>query len=212
MKSVSYLSALFLISVVFISCSKSNTSTNNSSSSNLPAPVSSIASAADITSLKSSGMTINEGTTPPVVNGIYLQHPDSCIFDNSGNNSAGKFFADYKFRFSNQNNSSFAISVDLKDVTNYTDSASYSANTYISGSGNSFTIFAQVNGSLGGVTYTELDTYSGTLTSKGVQNFQWSFYLKSKSSDPNNVHVVSVGTTRVFNTGAPGMATVTTNY
>lgn len=202
----------FLCVIVLFSllqaCKKSgggdSTTGNNFSDS-----IRSIISQPIIDSLRKWGLNINDGNTPPSVTGIFLLHPDSCIFDNSGYNTAGEIYDDYKIRFSQQNNSKLTIRVDRKDVGSDADNASDSIATFISGNGNYFTIFAQEKGVESGIGYTSLDIYSGQITAAGIAGFQLAHYEKSKDPDPGNV-LISVGSSRIFmNSGGPAQSVST---
>jgi len=163
-----------------------------------PAIFNTIITPAVLNVLQTNGTVINSGLTPPNISGIYLLSPDYCSFDNSGNNLSGRIFDDYKYQFTNQDNNSFAINVNYKDVAaGGTDAGSDVAATYITGSGNAFTIIAQLSGTSNGIPYTSLEILSGTVTANGIANFQKSEYLESKGSDPSNL-LEPVGSTRIF--------------
>lgn len=168
-----------------------------------PAPISNTIPQSMIDSLRAAGTLVYSGTNPPIINGIYLMSPDSCIYDN-GSASAGTIYADYKFRFSNQDNSAFTVTVDQKNmVTGVLNTTPISS--YICGSGNNFTVFILRTLSPLGIEVEQYNVLSGTLTANGVQNFQNTLYMRSKGADPNNT-VVHAGTIRVFVTGGSGLA------
>ena len=175
-----------------------------------PISIKNIVTQSMIDSLTAAGAVINSGTTPPVVNGIYLMHPDSCIYDNSPGNYKGQYFDDYKFQFSNQNNSLYTITVAQKDVATGVLNPNPTA-TYITGSGNAFSIYILSTSTPSGIAVQKFNVFSGTLTSGGIQNFQNTLYMRSKTGDPNNT-VAPAGTIRVFNTGAPGLAAMSTSF
>ena len=199
-------SLLIIVSAFIISsCKKDDNTTNNNQNTNtLPTPISNIVPQTMIDSLRAAGTAVNEGTTPPIVNGIYLMHPDSCTYDNSPGNLAGTLFSDYKFRFTNQDNAAFTISVEQKAIPAGTLSST-PVETYISGSGNNFSVFLLRTISPQGITVQQFNILSGTLTSSGIQNLQNTLYMRSKGDDPTNA-VVPAGTIRVFINGAAGLA------
>lgn len=174
-----------------------------------PVPIKNSIPQSMIDSLRDAGAVIHSGTTPPVVNGIYLMSPDSCIYDNNGP-TAGTLYADYKFRFSNQDNTTFTVTVDQKNmVTGVLNTTPVSS--YICGSGNNFTVFILRTLSPLGITVEQYNVLSGTLTANGVQNFQNTLYMRSKGADPGNT-VVAAGTIRVFLTGGNGLATTQSTF
>ena len=198
------LAVAMLIILACTSCHKASTVTpvtTGALGSNYPTVLNTIVTPAQIDTLKKHGLVINDGTTPPVVNGIYYLSPDSCIYDNSSAN-AGKIFSGYQYQFLNQDNTKYTLTVNYSNaIVGGDDSGTDGAATYISGNGQYFTVFAQVTGELSGVTYKELQVLSGQLITGGVKKFQWSFLMVSKTSDPGNAAVVPVGTIRIFEDG-----------
>lgn len=190
---------VILLSGLLYSCKKSGGDSNNGN--NFSDSIRSIIPQPVIDSLRSWGLNIHDGNTPPSITGIYLLSPDSCVFDNSGFDMAGQLFDDYKFRFSNQ--TSQTIRVERKNATDDTDYAADSSATFIAGNGSYFTIFAQEKGSESGVSYTSLSIYTGQITSAGIAGFQIALYLKTKDADPGGV-LVPAKTSRIFtNSGGP---------
>lgn len=200
---------LFISALIISSCSKDDDS-NPPVAETYPAPISSSVPQSMIDSLRTAGASVNAGTTPPIVNGIYLMHPDSCIYDNSPAHFAGTIFTDYKFRFSGQDNSLYTIGVEQKAIPAGTLSPT-PASSYISGSGSKFSIFILRTVSPSGITVQQYNVLSGTLTVNGVQDLQNTLYLRSKGSDPGNT-LPPAGTIRVFVTGAPGLAAVSSSF
>jgi hypothetical protein len=196
-------------SLLFSACKKSEDDTTPAGET-YPAPIQSMITQSMVDSLRAAGANVYSGTAPAIVNGIYFMHPDSCTFDNSPGNFAGTLFADYKFRFTNQNNTSFNITVEQKNTSSGTLSPT-PVSSYISGSGNNFSIFVLRTISPQGVSVQQFNVLSGTLTAGGVQNFKNVLYLRSKGSDPGNT-LPPAGTIRVFVTGAPGLAATSTTF
>ncbi|MFT3979166.1 MAG: hypothetical protein QM687_01765 [Ferruginibacter sp.] len=210
MRQISFIVWSFLLVAAMSSCKKDND--NGNEVSEYPDPIQQFISQGMIDSLRNAGATIYSGKTPPIVNGIYLMHPDSCIYDNGNSASVGAIFSDYKFQFANQNNTSFTLDFAQKSVP-----ANVLSNppvqTFISGSGNHFSIFVLRNLSVNGsIPVEQYNVFSGTLTTGGIQNFQNVLYMRNKFGDESNVYVVAKGTIRVFVTGAPGLATTQTTF
>lgn len=188
--------------LAFSSCKKSND--NIAATDMFPAPIQSRVTQGMIDSIRTAGGTVYSGKIPAIVNGIYFMHPDSCIYDNSPGGFAGTLFVDYKFRFSAQDNSTFNITVEQKNMSTGALSPT-PASSYISGDGNNFSIFVLRTVSPTGIPVEQFNVLSGTLTAGGVQNFKNTLYLRSKGSDPGNT-LPPAGTIRVFVNGAPGLA------
>jgi hypothetical protein len=191
--------ATIIVSVAFTSCKKSKkVAPVGPLGANYPYILNSIITPAILDTLQKHGLHVHAGLTPAIVNGIYLLSPDECLYDNTGDYSVGEDIDDYKYQFSSQDNTTYTVSVAYTDVTSNNDSGSDNAATYISGTGTSFTIFAQAQGTLSGVSYTTLSVFSGILTSGGIQDFQNGLFLKSKVGDADNEVVAPVGTIRIF--------------
>jgi hypothetical protein len=189
---------ILIISVVWVSCSKKNEVASLSLNNTLPASINNIVTTVIIDAPKKYGATIKTGATPPTLNGIYLIHPDLYIFDNSGGSFEDAIFDDYKYKFSNQNNGSYVIRVDYKDINDNTAPVlADSTTTLVSGDKNFFTIFSQFTTAKNGVNYNLLHVLSGEVGSRGIKNFQNSTYLHSKNSDHNG-YVETRGAIRVF--------------
>lgn len=200
---------LFGFTLLIVSSCKKNNDASVPPAETYPTAVSSIVPQSMIDSVRNAGAIINAGITPSIVNGIYFMHPDSCTFDNSPGNFAGTIFADYKFRFSGQDNTAFTTAVEQKNTSNGALSPA-PLSTYISGAGNKFSIFILRTSSPSGVPVQQFNILSGTLTANGVQDFQNILYIRSKN-DPGNT-LPPAGTIRVFKTGTPGLAVSSTTF
>src|SRR6218665_2936905 len=187
MKNIKIIRLFFILLIVSLNaCQKENEAEPVKT---FPAPINTFITQGMLDSLRSAGAHIYDGTTPPTVNGIYFMHPDSCIYDNSPSNSAGSIYTDYKFKFTNQNNTAFTIDVAQKSIPAGIISST-PVYSYISGNGNNFSIFIIRTLTPSGVTVQQYNILSGTLTSGGIQNFQNVLYMRSKVGDSDNALVV----------------------
>jgi len=195
---LTYSIAIILISFTFSSCKIDKVAPGDALGPNFPSIINTVITPTLLDTLTKNGVVINSGLTPPTVNGIYLLSPNYCIFDNSGNNRAGQTFYSYKYQFSNQNNASFAISIAYSDaIGGGTDLGLNANNTYISGSGNLFTVFTKITATDEGITYTELKIISGEIEEGGINNLQVSDYWENIVNDPTHL-LVPAGTNRIF--------------
>jgi hypothetical protein len=169
-------------------------------------PIQDIVSPTIIETLKKNGQTINDGQKPPNIEGIYVYSKQVIIGSNLKEDQDSlhlKIYSDYKYRFYEQTNNNGTIKVDEKSLEG--SSSATGKNGFVSGNGNLFTVFIESlgtsninkNGKTYTVTLRRLNTYSGEITPVGIKNLVTSFYLKSKSADPENA-IVDVGTVRVF--------------
>lgn len=206
---IKWTAVFYSLFLVLGSCKKSN-DLPATTGENFPTPISNQISQSMVDSLRARGAKVYSGTTPPIVNGIYFMHPDSCIYDNSPGGYTGTIFTDYKFRFSSQDNLTYSLTVEQKAIPAGTLSTT-PVSTYISGSGNNFSIFVLRTITPGGIEVQQFNVLSGTLTAGGIQNLQNILYVRSKGSDPGFTYPAA-GTVRVFVNGAPGLAATSATF
>jgi hypothetical protein len=150
-----------------------------------------------IDSLKKWGMVINAGQNPPTnLNGVYFVSPMtlSHAYGPNDNYYVGEVISDYKYKLYDQQGD--LINVSKKSI-GASDTAIGLAG-YISGAGNSFTVFGRVSGVASSVPYTEIFIISGIMTSTGIKDFQYGFIMESKTGDDFNNVLMPVGKARIF--------------
>lgn len=167
---------------VLAGCSKSNSAAGNTPG-DFPTPISDNISTALMDTLKKAGMIIHPGTKPPDVTGFYAMKSDSTIYAGGMRiDDTGKFGDPLLFSFSNYDATNYTISVAFKDQLDASFTGSAISKTYVSGSGNDFTIFSSAAYLSGyGASVTFLLVISGTLTDGGVDNLQTLTYVLSKT-------------------------------
>lgn len=159
-----------------------------------------------IDDLKTRGMTINEGTVPPKIEGIFLSSPHTleAPYGTDDTYSKGYVFSDLIMKFSNQK--------DDGSVTIETKNAGTTANGlggFISGNGNKFSIFAELKYVSGSVTATQIRVFSGEITSNGIKDFYTTLLIKEKN-DPSG-DLIPVGKSRILKDG-DGLASTTSSF
>lgn len=192
---------LTLASLIIFSCKKDKE--NNPLGDGYPQALNKVITPVIIDSLHKRGVTVNSGLTPPVINGIYYLIPNYCTYDNAWTKGAGITYIPYKLQFSNQNNGNTSIVYAYKSISG-TDTGG-DANAFITGSGDAFTVYAQIPGSVDSLsTYTDLVVISGTIKNGIIGHLQQAKYLTSKNDRYNRV--VPVGTMRIYvdNDGTTG--------
>ena len=145
-------------------------------------------------------MPIHNGINPPVIEGQYVVSPNILVYSTHGF-SPGDKFADYYVMFYNQdiiNNT-----LDFRAAEKFDDGSSSGTGTgaFISGEGNDFSVFFNVDEE---TVYSDYTIYtkkaviiSGTMTDNGIKDLYHAFVMLEKSGDPKS-HLVPVGTYRVF--------------
>lgn len=132
-----------------------------------------------IEKIRQMGVTINEGTKPPLFEGTYWLSPLVMTKTEvpEDYHQAGDIFADYKIKLYNQDNQKLTISLDSKGYNSSGGLISTSVGqngAFISGNGHFFTIFVISNGEMtnSGSKFKMLEVYSGEITSTGIKKLQ----------------------------------------
>jgi hypothetical protein len=186
-------SVCFMLIIIIASCKKNDDAVvvNNS----LPPEIKNFVSQQTLDSLRTLGAVINEGTTPPTLDGIFNCTPVKCIKDNSNVNKLGLIFNNLRYKFSNLNPVSKEIIVLTKDLVQ--NEVLTSTQSYIIGSGNKFSVFINSTGPQYGITTKVLTIISGELNGLDINNLTYTFYMDEKGADPTN-KLINVKTGRVF--------------
>ncbi|WP_428654661.1 hypothetical protein [Runella sp.] len=147
--------------------------------------------------IKSRGMLIHEGSEPPVIEGIFLLSPDRLLSPYGSDDiyEKGEVITDHKFQFTNQQSN--RLTCEDKEVGT---GIFNSFDAYVEGSGNLFTLFAEINHKTESVEYTTLEVISGEITATGIKNFQKANVVISKGADPDG-DVLDVGEGRIWEDG-----------
>ncbi|WP_146202856.1 hypothetical protein [Pedobacter paludis] len=155
------------------------------------------------------GLKINRGGTPPNIEGIFIDNPQTLQVPFNANDPypVGKVDKDYKFKFYDQ------IDDDVK--MSYKDAVSVDKGdgigSLISGSGNLFTLYGKTSGTESGISYTAVIIVSGEITPQGIKDFQFAAILVDKTGDATNTILQPKGTGRIWKDGN-ALASATTIF
>ena len=141
-------------------------------------------------------MTINEGSQPPNIDGIYQANPYQLLAPYSSEDgwAKGKIITDYRFRFSGQSGDD--VKVEEKQVG--TSNAGTGVASFLAGSGGKFTLFGEVAGTQSGISYKQLTVISGEVTATGIKDFQYAFVFTSKNGDAGNTTLIPINKARIW--------------
>ena len=141
-------------------------------------------SESQIAAIEALGLQINEGDSPPNVEGTFLIQPmilqaSSVPSDQDGVDGT---FNDLEVTFSNQNNDTLTLDLNSASTAN---SMTEGSGSFISGSNSAFTVFfiAEVTMPDGHVILTT-ETFSGVVTAAGIQNIQFAGFVLDDRGDP----------------------------
>ena len=159
------------------------------------AAVQNVAPQATIDALRKLGMTINEGTAPPNVTGIFIESPTVLFATFTGDTKKkGDKFTDYTYKFYESSTDNSSVKVSFKSSAG---GSATGLGSVVAGNGNKFTIFSELTTSSGDVV---INIISGEITTSGVKNWQDSYVLKTE-----------VEKTRIFEDG-DGLASATNSF
>lgn len=187
----SAIAALLVCSLLFLgSCTKKDPAPK------LSAKIQQIVPADLLKAMKAQGMPINEGINPPNIEGIFVSDPHTLASTYEGDSyEVGKVFADFIVKFSNQNNTDGSVSIDTKNG----NSIGTGIGGFISGTGNKFSLFAQVDLTSGTATAKQVRVFSGEITPQGIKGFYSTLVIKEKN-DPFD-EMIGVGKMRIIKDG-----------
>lgn len=154
-----------------------------------------------IDDLRSKGMQLNSGKTPPNIEGIYIVNPLKLLtpYGPEDNWQTGKIIADMTYRFYNQT-ADQKITYDSKSGGGTASSIGKGA--LIAGNGTEFTIFSEeFETHSNGITATMVAVISGEMTAQGIKNLQYAFLLTSKTGDDNDSYLMPVNKSRIWYDG-----------
>ncbi len=185
------LSALILFVFCLTSCKK-----DKDASPAFSAEIQAIVPQSIIDDLRKRGMPINEGITPPNVEGIYISSPHTLVSTYEGDSyTVGYEFADLTVKLSKQDEEALSVAIDTKQNT----SSGTGIGGFIAGAGNKFTIFAELDVVDGTVTSKQIRVFSGEITANGIKDFYSALVIKEKN-DPDDT-MIEVGQGRIIKDG-----------
>lgn len=199
--NTSALAALLLSSILFLNgCKKKDPEPG------LSAKIQQIVPADLLSTMKAQGMPINEGTTPPNIEGIFASSPHTLAATYEGDfDKVGRTYSDFIVKFSAQNAADGSVNIDIKNGS----AVSTGIGGFVSGSGNKFSLFAETDLRDGTATAKQIRVFSGEITSAGIKDFYSTVLLKEKN-DPNN-RLIEVGKMRIVKDGN-GLASSRTTF
>ncbi len=132
------------------------------------------------------GMPINKGLNPPALNGTYHVSPFVLYASNISSDEEGRSFADFDVTFYDFNSDDLSLKISYVNGPE----TGQGLGAYIMGSGNYFTVVAQMN-----LQYTNGDSaivdmvFSGELASDGIKDFYYSNFMINNFGNPNGVWI-----------------------
>lgn len=148
-------------------------------------------------------MPIYRGKTPPNVEGIYLMRPCETVYCQDNGYTPGYIVNSEIIHFYNQDEKALSLEYETRNFS--ATSFSHGVGSFISGSGNNFTVYFDTEGATDDIYTKTADVYSGTINENGIIDLYRGFVMIEKGEDPNH-HIMSEGVFRMFKDG-DGLAT-----
>ena len=148
--------------------------------------------------MAANGMTINEGTNPPNIQGIFATGVLEMIYTSLGEDdsySVGKEIPSYRYKFYDQRGSK--IKTDYINENIIANDQATGRGTIISGNGNKFTAYLDMDITDIEIKTRDVSVLSGEITPEGIKNFQYGFLKMEKTGDFSE-RMVPVGTIRIW--------------
>jgi hypothetical protein len=135
-----------------------------------------------LSSIQDNGQLIYDGINPPDITGKYLMSPPVLISSNFDDPfSPGHNFADLILEFYDIDFSKLTCKVKIEEG----GMPGVSYDSYISGNGNDFTIYAKVVQEYDDIEALQTEIYSGTIEAGGIRNLQRSLFMIDNGGNPN---------------------------
>ncbi|PVW14539.1 hypothetical protein [Marixanthomonas spongiae] len=143
------------------------------------------------------GITVNTGNTPPEVEGTYLMSPFTLKATNIPGDGyeTGDVFLDKLISLFGQDNESLKIEYSGSQIDSDGNSVSTETGveSYITGSGNNFTIIVKTSGtspgSSGPVTFINGIAISGSIGQNGIIDAEYGLIIIEKNDDVNDEYI-----------------------
>ncbi len=179
---------------VMVSCSKSDK--NEPKRFDIPSEAKAIISEDFIAKMAANGMTINEGTNPPNIEGIFATGVLKMIYTSLEKDfPIGEEIESYRFKFYDQVGT--RVKTDYVNEAFINEEQATGRGTIISGNGNKFTAYLDMNIIDSGIKTRDVSVLSGEITPNGIKNFQYGFLKIEKIGDTRN-KLVPEGTIRLW--------------
>ena len=200
MKRIIYTFCVAIGTLLAISCSKSENSVEKqvkTSGFNIPAEAKAIIPEEFIGKMAANGMTINEGTNPPNIQGIFATGILKMIYTSLNYDTLpiGKEIESYRFKFYEQRGTKIKTDYINEDIL--ANDQATGRGTIISGNGNKFTAYLDMDITDIEIKTRDVSVLSGEITPEGIKNFQYAFLKMEKTGDFSE-RMVPVGTIRIW--------------
>lgn len=139
-----------------------------------------------VAALENLGFVINQGSTPPNIEGSYFSSPFTLQASTVTGDFVGSNFPDYTSIFSNQDNGS--LKIDFNGSGGSQTDEGYGS--LISGNDNRFSVYLKLSSQIS--SSIEVETayaISGRITDEGIEDYQLAIMMLDDNGDPDGVYI-----------------------
>jgi len=142
-----------------------------------------------VDAMLSLGFKVNLGNTPPNLSGTYSISPFVLSASNIAGDAdnIGEGTGEYKPTFSNQNNN--ALTIDFSGGSGSGAQTDVGSGSFITGSNDSFTVYAKTVTQIGSVPATTAVVITGTITPNGIEDVQFFGAMLDDNGDPQETYI-----------------------
>lgn len=179
MKTLKNLSLLLLLSVFIFSCSDDDDESSEFDGS--IEAVEDFFSPELVDALEDLGFILNQGSTPPNIEGVYMVHPFKLSNSTVPGDVTGSTFLDNLVTFENQENSSLTIDYHYNQEDVETGSG---YGSFVSGTNNKFSVYLKTVTTHGDYSADTAIAIAGSIADGGIANFQMAILMLDDNGDP----------------------------
>ncbi|MBS4012579.1 MAG: hypothetical protein KGZ97_02295 [Bacteroidetes bacterium] len=172
-KLIAFVIALFTI---FTACKKDDRIEDNG----LTREINDLVPTKILDDMKDLGMPIFGGGNPPDIENIYIASPFILLNSNRSGDQIGQQFADYKVKFSSQDNEALTVNWDY---INGPETGTGLAG-FIVGDNNQFTVFAELISTAYDSSAKLVVVLSGKKVTAGIQNLHYAIFMLDNYGNP----------------------------
>jgi len=196
MKTYLFKAILFIFLILIVGCTEDEEETNTNQvtveANGLTASINNLVPEYIIEEMKSLGMPIYTGDSPPKnLDNSYLATPIILKGSNISRDIIGFKFPDLYLKLYNQNNNLLTIKINYLNG----NSTGNGIGSFIVGNFSSFSIFSEIISTYEGETSKQIFVYSGTIANDGIENLHIALFMIDNNGNSN---LIKNGGGRVF--------------
>lgn len=169
---------LITAGMLFVGCKKDD----KDSDTGLPKEVKNFVPDSILTKIKTLGMPINEGNSPPSIENSYHAAPFLLKASTRPSDIIGMKFYDYTVKFYAQDNEKRTVKCDYVNGTEQ----GKGLGSYVSGKDGSFTVFSEMDITNGADSAKIVQIISGTLVEGGIKDFYYANFMLDNYGNPHH--------------------------